>query len=286
MMDGVRPAPAKARRPVVEEKVEKGRFNRLLNSSVGTFVIAAVLIGLIGGALFWKREAIRAGFVGIMTLARGPSTQVPRDNAPARSKIPDRVGQAAQPSGEPQSQEAAASQHVNLYEEDPAEAKGRQYAGTVVWSLENIAAGPGQPMDKAIRGDIVIPERNMTVTFTIRRNTDKDLPASHTVSIVFTLPANFSHMGIQEIRALLMKQSEQARGVQLAGLSVKVTTGYFLIGLSAAEGDVQRNIQMLKERPWFDIAIVYDDNRRAIMAVEKGAQGERVFNDAFAAWGQ
>ena len=27
------------------------------------------------------------------------------------------------------------------------------------WSLENIAAGPGQPMDKAIRGDIVIPER-------------------------------------------------------------------------------------------------------------------------------
>ncbi len=88
-------------------------------------------------------------------------------------------------------------------------------------------------MDKAIRGDIVIPERNMTVTFTIRRNTDKDLPASHTVSIVFTLPANFSHQGIQEIRALLMKQSEQARGVQLAGLSVKVTTGYFLIGLSA-----------------------------------------------------
>jgi hypothetical protein len=126
----------------------------------------------------------------------------------------------------------------------------------------------------------------MTVTFTIRRNTDKDLPASHTVSINFTLPADFSHGGIQEIRGLLMKQSESTRGVALAGLSVKVTTGFFLIGLSATEGDVQRNIQMLKERGWFDIAIVYNDNRRAILAVEKGPQGDRVFNDAFAAWGQ
>jgi hypothetical protein len=83
-----------------------------------------------------------------------------------------------------------------------------------------------------------------------------------------------------------MKQSESTRGVALAGLSVKVTTGFFLIGLSATEGDVQRNIQMLKERGWFDIAIVYNDNRRAILAVEKGPQGDRVFNDAFAAWGQ
>jgi hypothetical protein len=141
-------------------------------------------------------------------------------------------------------------------------------------------------MDKAIRGDIVIPERNMTATFTIRRNTDKDLPASHTVSIVFTLPPDFVHGGIQEIRALLMKQTEPARGVQLAGLSVKVTTGFFLIGLSANEGDIQRNIQLLKERGWFDIAIGYTDNRRAIMAVEKGPQGDRVFADAFAAWGQ
>jgi len=287
-MEGVRPPPAKARRPVIEEKIEKGRVGRLLNSSLGTFIIAVALIGLVGGALFWKREAIRTGFVGIMTLARGPSTQAPKDTTPAgRAKINDRVGEAAQGSAQPQGQAAAtASQHVNLYEEDPSEAKGRQYAGSVTWSLENVAAGPGQPMDKAIRGDIVIPERNMTVTFTIRRNTDKDLPASHTVSIVFTLPANFTNRGIQEIRALLMKQSEQARGVQLAGLSVKVTNGYFLIGLSASEADVQRNIQMLKDRPWFDIAIVYDDNRRAIMAVEKGTQGERVFADAFAAWGQ
>jgi hypothetical protein len=58
----------------------------------------------------------------------------------------------------------------------------------------------------------------MTVTFTIRRNTDKDLPASHTVSINFTLPADFSHGGIQEIRGLL--NAGHRRGVTLTGLSV------------------------------------------------------------------
>jgi hypothetical protein len=264
----------------------------LLNSSIGTIVIALVLIGLVGGALLWQRNAIKAGFVSILTLAHGPSAnnQASHDNTPARSKIPDRVGQSASapPAEQSRTQAAPAAQRVVLYEEDPNDSSGsgKHYEGTVTWSLENIAAGPGQPMDKAIRGDIVIPERNMTATFTLRRNTDKDLPASHTVSIVFTLPPDFSHGGIQEIRALLMKQTEPARGVQLAGLSVKVTTGFFLIGLSASEGDVQRNIQLLKERGWFDIAIGYTDGKRAIMAVEKGPQGDRVFADAFAAWGQ
>jgi hypothetical protein len=294
MMDGARPRPVALRRPApVAKKAEGGgTLKRLFDSSIATVAIAALVICLVGGALFWQRNAIKAGFASLFSIAHGPATtQASHDNTPARSKIPDRVGQSTsqQPAEQPRSAQAIpAASRVVLYEEDPSDTNGsgKHYEGTVTWSLENIAAGPGQPMDKAIRGDIVIPERNMTATFTIRRNTDKDLPASHTVSIVFTLPPDFVHGGIQEIRALLMKQTEPARGVQLAGLSVKVTTGFFLIGLSANEGDIQRNIQLLKERGWFDIAIGYTDNRRAIMAVEKGPQGDRVFADAFAAWGQ
>jgi len=296
MMGGARPRAVTLRRPAPAGKKAEGGgvLKGLLNSSIGTIAIAALVIGLVGGALFWQRNAIKAGFASIFSLAHGPATtQASHDNTPARSKIPDRVGQSSSSSPQPADQSRStqavpAAQRVVLYEEDPSDTNGsgKHYEGTVTWSLENIAAGPGQPMDKAIRGDIVIPERNMTATFTIRRNTDKDLPASHTVSIVFTLPPDFAHGAIQEIRALLMKQTEPARGVQLAGLSVKVTTGFFLIGLSANEGDVQRNIQLLKERGWFDIAIGYTDNRRAIMAVEKGPQGDRVFADAFAAWGQ
>jgi hypothetical protein len=29
---------------------------------------------------------------------------------------------------------------------------------------------------------------------------------------------------------------------------------------------------------------MYDDKRRAILAVEKGLEGDRIFKDAFAAW--
>jgi hypothetical protein len=49
---------------------------------------------------------------------------------------------------------------------------------------------------------------------------------------------------------------------------------------------MQRNIQLLKERSWFDIPIVYNNGRRAILAVEKGTPGERAFEEAFKAWGQ
>jgi hypothetical protein len=63
-----------------------------------------------------------------------------------------------------------------------------------------------------------------------------------------------------------------------------VTNGYFLIGLSAMETERERNIQMLKERAWLDIPLVYNNGRRAILAVEKGTAGERAFEQAFAAW--
>jgi hypothetical protein len=37
------------------------------------------------------------------------------------------------------------------------------------------------------------------------------------------------------------------------------------MGLSAADTDVQRNEQLLKDRPWFNIPIVYTNGGRAIL---------------------
>jgi len=50
-----------------------------------------------------------------------------------------------------------------------------------------------------------------------------------------------------------MKPAERLQGTALAGLAVKVTAGYFLIELSAADADKQRNLELLKGRPWIDI---------------------------------
>ena len=138
----------------------------------------------------------------------------------------------------------------------------------------------------AIRADVEIPERGLRLTWSLRRNTDKALPASHTIEVLFTLSADFPEGGISNVPGVLMKQAEQTRGVPLSGLAVKVTPGFFLIGLSSTDADMQRNLQLLKERAWFDIPVVYNNNRRAILAVEKGTPGERAFSDAFAAWKQ
>src|SRR4029077_3321391 len=107
--------------------------------------------------------------------------------------------------------------------------------------------------------DVTVPERHMILTWSLRRNTDQALPASHTIEIMFNLPADFAGGGIANVPGGLMKESEQARGVPLAGLAVKVTNGFFLIGLSAVDADVQRNLQLLRDRPWFDIPIVYNN---------------------------
>jgi hypothetical protein len=62
---------------------------------------------------------------------------------------------------------------------------------------------------------------------------------------------------------------EQARGMPLSALAVKVTDGFFLVGLSTVVSERSRNLQLLKERSSFDVPPVYVNQRRAIVAIEK-----------------
>jgi hypothetical protein len=248
-------------------------------------IVAMVVLGLlvlaIGGAGYWWGEDILASI-------RGPSsnpTQTADQAAPAegstKGKITERAPQAPSPT-----EGALLAQKVVLYEEDQANPNGTQFVGSAVWRTERVAPGPGQQPDVVVRAEIEIPEQKVQVRMSLRRNDDKQLPASHTVEIVFTLPPDFPHGGISNIPGILMKQGETTRGVPLNGVAVKVTTNFFLIGLSSVDADMQRNVQLLKERSWFDIPVVYGDGKRAIIAIEKGIPGERAFTEAFATWGQ
>jgi len=100
------------------------------------------------------------------------------------------------------------------------------------------------------------------------------------------LPANADGGGVANVPGMLMKSNEQARGTPLAGLAVKVTGGFFLVGLSNVAADRERNLKLLLENSWFDIPILYANQRRGILAIEKGESGEQVFKTAFTAWGQ
>ena len=123
----------------------------------------------------------------------------------------------------------------------------------------------------------------MTVTWSLRRNTDKALPASHTIEIMFNLPSDFPGGGIANVPGVLMKQAEEARGTPLAGLAVKVTNGFFLIGLlrSTPTGSATFSCSRIRSG---SSSHRLSNGGRAILAVEKGPPGERAFADAFAAW--
>jgi hypothetical protein len=250
-------------------------------------VTALVILLGVGTVVYWQWSNI-SGVYQFLSHMRSPQSQIAQQPA-GEPKFAGRAPQEQtrpQPPAAPNAQSGpATAQRVVLDEEDPGNPQGKQYVGSAVWRTETVSPGSGLAPELQIRADVTIPERNMTVTWSLRRNTDQALPASHTIEIMFNLPPDFPGGSISNVPAVRMKESEQARGMPLAGLTVKVINGFFLIGLSAVDADVQHNLQLLKERPWFGIPIVYNNGRGAILKLEKGPSGNRAFADAFAAWG-
>jgi hypothetical protein len=247
-------------------------------------IALGIVLILVGAAFLWGTTVMNT-VSGLFKPAATVVDTTPKDaGAPlSKPKIPDRVGQPAS-STDPV---APVAQRVVMYDDDPADPKGKQYLGTVVWRTEPVKASAGRPADIAVRADIDVPDRKFKMSILFSRNFDTSLPAtSHTAELTFTLPADFAGGGVANVPGILMKANEASRGTPLAGLAVKVTDGFFLIGLSNVEGDRARNIDLLKNRPWFDLPLVYTNGRRSIIAIEKGAPGDRAFTDAFAAWGE
>jgi hypothetical protein len=274
------PPPQAPRPRVAADREPKKRARSGAVFPFKSAIAIGVVLILVGAAILWGKSVVTS----VSGLFKPSQTVVeaPKDaSALTKPKIPDRVGQ-------PSSSDVVApvAQRVVLYDEDPSDPKGKQYVGSVIWRTEQVKAAAGQPADLAVRADIDIPDRKFKMTMSFRRNTDTSLPASHTAELTFILPPDFAGGGVGNVPGILMKSNEQARGTPLAGLAVKVTDGFFLVGLSNVDADRQRNLQLLKERSWFDVPLVYVNQRRAIIAIEKGAPGERAFNDAFAAWGE
>jgi hypothetical protein len=275
------PAPraAKSERKAVPVKRQPRPWRKYVS-----LVLMAVLVLVVAGVAVWKGPGIIKSFRSTPNFNRASDIPAPGDGG-AKPKINDRVGSGPfTPQGSVEG--AMVAQKVVLYEEDQNDPAGKRFTGQAVWRTEMASPAPGQPAEMVVRADIDIPDQKIGLKWSLRRNTDKQLPASHMVEVMFNLPPDFAHGGISSIPGILMKQAETTRGIPLAGQAVKVTSSYFLIGLSSVDSDMQRNMQLLKDRPWFDIPVVYNDGRRAIIAIEKGTPGDRAFTDAFAAWGQ
>jgi hypothetical protein len=178
---------------------------------------------------------------------------------------------------------AEGSGRAVVFNEDPSNAQGREYPGSVTWRTDLVKAA-GQPDEIVVHADVEIPDLNMKMKLDFKQNTDKSLPASHTMELTFLIPKDVAGGDVIALPGLLMKFSDRGRGVPLVSQIVKVAKGLFLVGLSNVAADRTRNLQHLKERQWIDVPMVYADQHRGILAIEKGYDGETIFHDAMEAW--
>ncbi len=171
-----------------------------------------------------------------------------------------------------------------LYEEGGAGAGATRTNAAVAWTTRNESLAEGLAPEPVIIGNMEVPEKNLSMGIEIKRNVDEALSASHIIELRFNVPEGFSGNGIDNIARFVMKASEEARGEPLVAVPVKVSDGYFLIALDNLQQAVDVNTQLLLDSAWIDIPVSYATGKRALVTLEKGGTGERVFQDAFKDW--
>ncbi len=154
--------------------------------------------------------------------------------------------------------------------------------GSVVWT--SIPATAGQPATVGVKAEADIPDLKMHAIMTIRKNSDPSLPATHTIDLRVTFGDGAEIKGIKDMRVPMMRRDDPPAQDSLSGVRVKISDGYFLVGLNRADADAAHNVDLIASRAWFDFPMLLNDDRIAKLTFEKGADGERILNDALAAW--
>lgn len=204
----------------------------------------------------------------------------PQAEAGPAEPAPQAAATQQQPAG------IAVGQRAIFYEERTTAAQGSAEMGSIVWTLVQESPGGDMPPEPAIRAEATIPGKDVQLRMTIRRNGDTTLPASHIVEMIFLTPDGFEGGAISNVSRIAFKDTEQAPGNPLIGIPAKIADGFFLIALSDAPAETQANLNLLQRQSWVDIPIVYQSGRRALLSMEKGVPGERVFQDALRAWSE
>jgi len=181
-------------------------------------------------------------------------------------------------------QQVAVGQRAIFYEERTSTAAATAESGSIVWSVVQESPGGDAAPEAAIRAEAVIPGKDLQLRMTIRRNADPTLPASHIMEMIFLTPEGFEGGGIQNVVRVALKDSEQATGSPLLGIPAKIADGFFLVALSDSPAEIQANMTLLRRQNWIDVPLIYTSGRRALITMEKGVPGERVFEDVMKAW--
>ncbi|MBN9232482.1 MULTISPECIES: hypothetical protein [Phyllobacteriaceae] len=213
-----------------------------------------------------------------------PPAATPGANPAAPATTTPAAQGTAAPSTPPAPQAIPVGQKAIYYEERTSAAEGSAQPGNIVWSLVQESPGGDAPPEPAIRAEVTIPGKDVQLRMTIRRNADQTLPASHIIEMIFLTPQGFEGGGIENVLRIAMKTSEQEAGSPLIGVPAKIADGYFLVALNDTKADQDANLTLLRNQEWIDIPVVYKSGRRALLTMEKGLPGEKIFDEAMKAW--
>lgn len=257
---------------------------------------AAVDDGSVTGTKFTQRlladgtekdEGAGPGANGQPVTAEGQSVYVQNEEAPpatAQTTPPTTTATPAGQASPAQQQAAAASGHrMFLYEEVLGQTVPTAIEGTVSWSLQNEADANGKP-SPTVQGQITIPGRGLSALITFKRNTDPSLPASHLVEIVFSVGPGFEGGAIDSVQRIAMKSTEQDRGNALIAVPAKITDDFHMIALNDFPDALKTNLELMRTRDWIDIPVSYRNGRRALLTLQKGADGKPAFETALREW--
>jgi hypothetical protein len=211
----------------------------------------------------------------------GGGVQVPR---PITSPLsPNQAQQQITPQQGAQASPVAQRAALLLDAPDDPE-RVKTFVGNVVWRLDNVSRGPGQPLAVGVRAEIDLPDAKLKAVMLIQKNTDETLPASHTIELRFIPAEGGSVPGVAQIQTPQMRREDVAMGDSLVGVPAPILRNYFLIGLTRGASAESRNVDMMRNRGWFDVPMLLTDQRIAKITFEKGSAGERIINEAFDAW--
>lgn len=176
-------------------------------------------------------------------------------------------------------------QKAFFYEERSGQDASSSAQGNIVWSVIQDSPGDDLPDEPAIRADVSFaPDSPLKLRMTIRRNMDKSIPASHLIEMIYTVPDDFSGGVIENVQRVTFKDSEQAAGNPLVAIPMKIADNFFIVALNDARTAVDMNLSLMRTQQWLDIPIMYRNGRRALISVEKGASGDKVFDQVLKSW--
>ncbi len=175
---------------------------------------------------------------------------------------------------------------ASLYVENPTNPQLKaEQRGAIIWRLENNGGDQSGSAPQTIHGTMEFPDAKLNAEFVLSRNLDASFPASHTIMLRF-LPTALDAKTVKTIALPELRADSLEKGPVLQAVKAPDADNTFLIALLNTEPFMSTNIDLLKKPGWIFFELRFNDGKRAELVFEKGAAGERVFDEAFAAWGE